>query len=145
MEQKYSKKKNYNQKILLRCAGFYVFLSSQKLPWQSLRVVLSFIFFAFQWLPLNFNVREHIFMYVSSRKLGVREQFSSLLFSTQRVFCFQHKWSFVFKHLCQYCIVLYTKGLFFQAFMSILYCSQHKGSFVFNYLCIVLNTKGLLY
>ena len=45
---------------------------------------------------------------ISRGKSRVQDKFSYLLFSTQRVFCFQQKGSFVFKHLCQSCIVLNT-------------------------------------
>ena len=60
------------------------------------------------------------FRAVSRGKSRVQAQFSSLLFSTQRVFCF-------FKHLCQYCIVLDTKGLLFSSiYVNILLVSTQR-------------------
>ena len=35
--------------------------------------------------------------------------------TTFDTYCSQHKGSFVFEHLCQYCIVLNTKGLLFSS------------------------------
>ena len=78
----------------------------------------------------------------SRGELRVPQQFLSLLFSRQRVFCSQHKGSFVFKHLCQYCIVLNTKGLLF-SIIYVLFSTQRV--FYIKHLCIVLDTKGLLY
>ena len=64
--------------------------------------------------------------------------------TTFDTYCSQHKGSFVFEHLCQYCIVLNTKGLLFSSIYVNIVLFLTQRVFCFQHLCkycIVLDTK----
>ena len=65
-----------------------------------------------------------------------------------RPYCSQHKGSFVFKHLCKYCIVLNTKGILFSSIYVNVVLFSAQRSFVLKHLCkycIALDTQSLLF